>query len=151
MPMPPHQPINPSTAFACMKGHHVAMRVPDFEASKSWFIEKLGFRVLKQWSSKELELAYLAPATDDTFHIEIMGGASPKPKRGYADLEDSLCDAGYHHFCLTVDDIDKTVAELRRLEVRIVKEPFHVTAINRRLAFFADPWDNLIELSQFIP
>ena len=42
------------------------------------------------------------------------------------------------------------VAELRRRGVTIVTEPFVLPVINRRLAFIADPFGNLIELAQVL-
>jgi lactoylglutathione lyase/glyoxylase I family protein len=46
------------------------LRVADFEGSKRWFIEKLDFRVIVEWSNEEkLRLAYLAPPNDSTFCI----------------------------------------------------------------------------------
>ena len=143
---------NTRSPFASMKGHHVAMRVPDFEVAKRWFVEKLDFRVVHEWPYADQHLAYVAPPTDDTFFVEILGDGDPKPipKPVYSDLGDSLRLAGYHHFCLNVRDIDATVAELRRREVTIVTEPFELPAINRRLAFLADPFGNLIELAQVL-
>jgi catechol 2,3-dioxygenase-like lactoylglutathione lyase family enzyme len=143
---------NTRSPFASMKGHHVAMRVPDFEVAKRWFVEKLDFRVIHEWPYADLRLAYVAPPTDDTFFVEILGDGAPKPipKPVYSDLGDSLRLAGYHHFCLNVRDIDATVAELRRRDVTIVTEPFELPAINRRLAFLADPFGNLIELAQVL-
>jgi catechol 2,3-dioxygenase-like lactoylglutathione lyase family enzyme len=143
---------NSRSPFASMKGHHVAMRVPDFEVAKRWFVEKLDFRVIHEWPYADQHLAYVAPPTDDTFFVEILGDGDPKPipKPVYSDLGDSLRLAGYHHFCLNVRDIDATVAELRRREVTIVTEPFELPAINRRLAFLADPFGNLIELAQVL-
>jgi catechol 2,3-dioxygenase-like lactoylglutathione lyase family enzyme len=143
---------NTRSPFASMKGHHVAIRVPDFEVAKRWFVEKLDFRVIHEWPYADQHLAYVAPPTDDTFFVEILGDGDPKPipKPVYSDLGDSLRLAGYHHFCLNVRDIDATVAELRRREVTIVTEPFELPAINRRLAFLADPFGNLIELAQVL-
>jgi catechol 2,3-dioxygenase-like lactoylglutathione lyase family enzyme len=143
---------NSRSPFASMKGHHVAIRVPDFEVAKRWFVEKLDFRVIHEWPYADQHLAYVAPPTDDTFFVEILGDGDPKPipKPVYSDLGDSLRLAGYHHFCLNVRDIDATVAELRRREVTIVTEPFELRAINRRLAFLADPFGNLIELAQVL-
>ncbi len=74
-----------------------------------------------------------------------------RTERVYVDLKDSLCDAGYYHFCLVVDNISKTIDDLRRRGVSIVEEPFDIVEINRRLAFFADPWEKLIELAQVLP
>jgi glyoxylase I family protein len=150
MPMPPMPAKNDATPFASMRSDHVAVRVPDLEAGKRWFVEKLDFRVVHEWPSGDLQLAYLAPAADDGFFLELMGGGSLAPKRPYADFDDSLFGAGYHHFCLHVDNIEETVAELRGRGVTIVKEPFKEGPISRRLAFLADPWGNLIELSEAI-
>ncbi len=136
--------------FASMRGHHVAVRVPDFAAGKRWFVEKLDFRVIHEWDYADQHLAYVAPATDDQFFVEILGDGQPHPipKPVYDDLGDSLRLAGFHHFCLNVTDLDETVAELKRRGVTIVAEPFELPAIRRRLAFLADPWGNLIELAQ---
>lgn len=145
---------NPSSPFASMKGDHVAMRVPDYEAAKRWYVEKLDFRVVHEWPYEDQNLAYLAPATDDDFFIELLGDGKPHPvpKPVYEDLGDSLRLAGYHHVCLGVDSVDATLAELRRRGgVTIVAEPFELPVLGRRLAFIADPWGNLIELTETLP
>jgi catechol 2,3-dioxygenase-like lactoylglutathione lyase family enzyme len=143
---------NERSPFASMKGHHVAVRVPDFAAAKDWYVEKLDFRVVHEWPYADQHLAYLAPATDDAFFIELLGDGQPGPipKPVYQDLGDSLRVAGFHHFCLNVASIDQAVAELRRRGVTIVTEPFELPVIGRRLAFLADPWGNLIELAQVL-
>ena len=74
----------------------------------------------------------------------------PQDVRPYTDLGGSLAYAGYHHFCLTVANVDATVEELRARGVNIVAEPFVVEAISRRLAFFADPFGNLVELAELL-
>jgi len=143
---------NANSPFASMKGHHVGIRVPDFAASKRWFIEKLDFRVVHEWPYEDQRLAYVAPANDDAFFIEILGDGTPHPvpKPVYRDLGDSLRLAGYHHACFNVDDVNATVAELKRRGVDIVTEPFDLPVVGRRLAFFADPWGNLFELAEVI-
>jgi glyoxylase I family protein len=150
MPLPSIPPKNHGSSFSSMKGHHVALRVPDFEASKQWFVEKLDFRVLFELTSGDLHFAYLAPATDDTFFIEIIGGDSPVPRPSYSELRASMREAGYHHFCMNVDNIEETITELRRRGVTIIREPIEREDIKRKFAFFADPWGNAIELSQVI-
>jgi glyoxylase I family protein len=146
---PAHKTASP---FADMRGHHVAVRTPDLEAAKRWYVEKLHFRVVAEWDYADEQLAYLAPPTDDHFYIEILGGGDPKPKdvRPYSDLGDSLKWAGYHHFCLNVKSVDRTVDALRERGVTIVTEPFELPAISRRLAFFSDPFGNLIELAEVL-
>jgi lactoylglutathione lyase/glyoxylase I family protein len=84
--------------------------------------------------------------------IELLGGGDPLPIDAptYTDLGDSLRYAGYHHFCMSVADIEATVAELRKRGVAIVTEPFKLDDISRKLAFFADPFGNLIELAEVV-
>jgi glyoxylase I family protein len=136
--------------FASMKGHHVAVRVPELAVAKRWYTEKLDFRVVHEWPYADQHLAYLAPPTDDAFFIELLGDGvpGPIPKPVYTDLGDSLRLAGLHHFCLNVSSVDDTVAELRRRGVNIVTEPFELPVLNRRLAFLCDPFGNLIELAE---
>jgi catechol 2,3-dioxygenase-like lactoylglutathione lyase family enzyme len=124
--------------------------VPDFQVSKRWFVEKLDFRVLHEWPFADQHLAYLAPPNDDSFQVELLGDGSPNPQKTYSDLSESLRDAGYHHFCLNVQSVDETLAELRRRGVTIVGEPFNLEAISRRLGFISDPWGNIIEFAEVI-
>jgi len=141
---------NTASPFANMRGHHVAIRVPDFEVARDWYVEKLDFRIVHEWPFADERLAYLAPANDDHFMVEILGGGDPLPidAPAYGDLADSLRYSGYHHFCINVADIEATIAELRRRGVTIVTEPFKLDDISRKLAFLADPFGNLIELAE---
>jgi len=143
---------NENSPFASMRGHHVALRVPDFATELKWFTEVLDFRVVHQWPYEDQQLAYVAPPNDDSFFVEILGGGKPAPipRPGYTDLADSLRQGGLHHFCLHLADMDATLAELRRRGVTVVTEPFVLPVIGRRLAFIADPYGNLIELAQVI-
>ena len=139
-----------SSPFASMKGNHVAVRVPTLEEAKTWYREKLDFRVVHEWTFGELQLAYMAAPTDDTFFLELIGGGSPMPERPYVDLGDSLQAAGFHHLCYMVESVDETLAELKKRDVKIVNEAFELPDISRRLAFFADPWGNLLELAEVL-
>jgi lactoylglutathione lyase/glyoxylase I family protein len=141
---------NPKSPFACMKGNHIAFRVPDFAASKAWFVEKLDFRVIHEWPFGDLQLAYLAPPNDNAFWIEILGGAAPTPRPGFSSIDESLRYAGYHHLCIDVRSVDETLTELRRRGVTIVGEAFDMPEIGRRLGFFADPFGNLFELAETV-
>lgn len=107
---------------------------------------------MSEWDYADEKLAYLAPPTDDHFFSEILGGGDPGPQevRPYTDLGSSLANAGYHHFCLDVVSVDATVEKLRERGASIVTKPFVLPAISRRLAFFADPFGNLIELAEVL-
>jgi len=143
---------NSASPFADMRGHHVAVRTPSLAEAKAFYVGKLDFRVVAEWDYADQQLAYLAPPTDDLFYVEVLGGGNTPPRevRPYTDLGDSLKYRGYHHFCLNVASVDETMAKLRARGVVIVTEPFILPAISRKLAFFADPFGNLIELAQVL-
>jgi lactoylglutathione lyase/glyoxylase I family protein len=146
--MPNHPPKNPGSPFASMAGHHVAVRVPDYETGKMWYTEKLDFRVLHEWPYGGMQLAYLGPPDDDNFHVELLAGAGPEMPPVYDDIAVSLGRGGYHHFCMRVESVDETLAELRRRGVTVIGEPFEVEDTSSRLGFFTDPWGNMIEIAQ---
>ena len=150
MPIPAYPAKNTTSPLASMKPDHLALRVPDFKASRDWLVEMFDFRVVHQWPFGDLKLAYLAPPADDNFLIELIGGALDTPRTKHADLGASLAEGGSHHLCFAVEDTVKTLEELRSRGVTVVAEPFVVEDINRLLAFVSDPWDNLYELSQEI-
>ena len=146
-------PKNTASPFADMRGHHVAVRTPSLAEAKDFYVTTLDFRVIAEWDFGDAKLAYLAPPTDDHFYIEVLGGGNTLPTevRPYTDLGDSLKYRGYHHFCLNVKSVDETLATLRTRGVTIVTEPFVLPAISRKLAFFCDPFGNLIELAEVLP
>ena len=145
-------PPNSASPFADMRGRHVAVSAPSLAQAKEFYVGKLDFRVVAEWPFADEQLAYLAPPTDDHFWVEVLGGGETLPTevRPYTDLGDSLKYRGYHHFCLNVTGVDATIATLRSRGVAVVAEPFVVPAISRKLAFFADPFGNLIELAEVL-
>ncbi len=68
---------NTASPFADMRGHHVAVRTPDLETAKRWYVDTLDFRVVAEWDYADQKLAYIAPPTDDHFYVEILGGGDP--------------------------------------------------------------------------
>ena len=145
-------PKNTASPFADMRGHHVGVRTSSLAEAKDFYVKKLDFRVISEWEFADETLAYLAPPTDDHFYIEVLGGGNTLPTevRPYTDLGDSLKYRGFHHFCLNVASVNETVARLRSRGVKIVSEPFDMPAISRKLAFFCDPFGNLIELAEVL-
>ena len=145
---PTDPPTSADHPFTSWVGHHAAIRVPDYEVSKRWFVDQLDWRIVQEWMYGELQLAYLGPPGDDHFHVEILGGPGATRQPAYDTVDDSLGLNGLNHVCIQVASVDDSLAELRRRGVRIVGEPFELAAIDSRLAFFADPFGNLFELKQ---
>jgi lactoylglutathione lyase/glyoxylase I family protein len=142
-----HPAKNPDSPFASATGHHVAVRVPDYDAAKRWYVDKLDLRVVREWPWAGMRLAYLSPPTDDGFHIEIIGDGNLEPARPYEDTLDSMRYPGYNHVCLEVNSLDDALAELRRRGVTVIGEPFEIEEISARMVVIADPWGNMIEVS----
>ena len=142
--------LNPNSALAGLSGNHVGIRVPDYAAAIKWYTEKLDFRIIHEWDYADEKLAYLAPANTNDFWIEILAGGKLTPKTKYSDLGKSLGVGGYHHICMHVTNLDKTLAELKKRGVTIVGDTFYLEAITRKLAFFQDPWGNMIELAEVV-
>jgi len=62
-----------------MRGHHVAVRAPSLAEATDFYVGKLDFRVLAEWSYEDEKLAYLAPPTDDHFYVEVLGDGDTLP------------------------------------------------------------------------
>lgn len=150
MPLPADPPHNPSSPFASMRGHHTGIRYPDFESARSFWVDKLDWRVLQTWPYGELTLAYVSPPEQDDFHLEILAGPGAADQPMYSDVDASLVANGFNHVCLSVESVDATLEELRARGVDIVNPPFEIDDISARLAFFRDPWGNMFELSERI-
>lgn len=132
--------------FASWKVNHAGIRVPDFEEAVAWYTNTLDFRLLRSVSLGQLTFGFVSPATDDSFSFEILAGPGAVTRPPYVDFHDSYNLSGWHHLGIRVDNVDATVEELKRRRVDIISEPHDVAALGLRLAFFADPWANLLEV-----
>ncbi len=147
MPAPQTSPgPKTSSPFASWKVDHAGIRVPDFEEAVAWYTNVLDFRLLESVSLGNLTFGFISPAADDVFRFEILAGPGAAERPPYDDLHESYNLSGWHHLGIRVDDVDATVAELKRRGVRIVSEPHDVAVMGLRLAFFTDPWGNLLEV-----
>ena len=92
---------------------------------------------------RELQLAFLAPANDDNFWIEVLGGglSDPQPNATHP------ISSGFQHLCLEVDDVEETLATLRARSVTVAREPFNVPPIVKRCGFVTDLHGNVIEFA----
>ncbi|MEA5403191.1 VOC family protein [Arcicella sp. DC2W] len=142
--------LNPKSKLADISGNHIGIRVPNYDLAIKWWTEKMDFRIIHQWPYADEKLAYLAPPNDNSFWVEILAEGKLEAQKNYTDLGESLSKPGYHHICMHVKNLDATLAELKKRGVTTVGEPFYLETITRKLAFIADPWGNLIELSEVV-
>lgn len=144
--------MNTDATFSSLRASHTCLRVPDYEMSKSWFLEKLDFRLVVEWPGPvNVKMCYVAAANDDQCVIEIVGdGTAPSVVAETTDLFASFAKGGYHHCCFTVPSVSDAISTLRERGVTIVADPFDVDEIGRKIAFFADPFGNLFELEEVL-
>ncbi|RPD48716.1 VOC family protein [Hymenobacter sediminis] len=129
-----------------MRAAHVGLRTTDYAGTLNWYTEKLGFRIVKEWTVGNLQLAFLALANDDNLWLEVVCeetlDSAPKPPRPIT--------SGFHHLCLEVDNVEETLSALREKEVQVIREPFYVPAIGKRCGFITDLHGNIIEFAENI-
>lgn len=111
--------------------HHVAIIASDYERSKAFYVEVLGFSIVREvWRAERR--SWKCDLTIDGAQIELFTfpAAPPRPSRPEA--------LGLRHLAFTVEDID---AEVARLAMHgIPCEPIRIDEhTGQRFTFFADP------------
>jgi catechol 2,3-dioxygenase-like lactoylglutathione lyase family enzyme len=128
--------------------HHIALRVADAKASKSWFLTMLDFRVNREFSFGGMDFVWLCPAECTVPVVELIGGGVQTSPPLYENALESLKRPGFHHICLQVNDLEQVMSELRRRNVKILIDVMAGAPGSgvEKGAFIADPWENIFEL-----
>ena len=120
--------------------HHIAIIVSDYERAREFYVEKLGFPVLRENFRQErgdwkLDLKF----GDGELEIFAVPGAPPRPSYHAAQ--------GLRHLAFRVEDVE---AAVRDLEGRgIPCEPIRWDPYTeRRMTFFRDPDGLPLELHE---
>jgi catechol 2,3-dioxygenase-like lactoylglutathione lyase family enzyme len=130
-------------SLAGLRGNHVCVRVPDFEAGKRWWSATFDFVVIAEWTYEDMRLCKIAPRLFPDVATELVGSGG---RRRPTDLADSLRIPGYCHFGFTLDDIAAAGAALEAKGVKFLVPPFLFETLGVRIGFFFDPWGNVFEL-----
>ncbi len=121
--------------------HHIAIIVSDYARSKDFYVNKLGFTVIRENFRPEKNDWKLDLRVNETTELEIFGVSNP-PKRVTRPEA-----AGLRHLAFYTEDIEKTVAELKRMGIEV--EPIRVDEFTgTRFTFFADPDGLPLELHE---
>ena len=115
--------------------HHVAIIVSNYEKARDFYVNKLGFAVVRENFRKErndwkLDLSVGDGA--DAIELEIF--AEPNPPKRVNRPE--AC--GLRHLAFRVDDVEATVAELAQMGIEC--EPIRLDSYTKKkMTFFFDP------------
>lgn len=127
--------------------HHIALLVSDYQKSKEFYVDKLGFRIVRENFREDrgdykldlilngVELEIFAPSQKD--HEYKIHPERPNFPEAY----------GLRHLAFTVTDIEKTAAELRKKGIET--EPVRVDEFSGgKFTFFKDPDGLPLELHE---
>lgn len=112
--------------------HHVAIICSDYAKSKQFYVEFLGFSIIKETYRSERNSYKLDLKVGNNDQIELF--SFPNPPRRVNRPE--AC--GLRHLSFAVEDIDQAVAELQSQAIAV--EPIRIDEITgKRFTFFQDP------------
>lgn len=121
--------------------HHIAIIVSDYEVSKDFYVNKLGFQIIRENYRPERNDWKLDLRVNEATELEIFGVKNPPARVTRPEA------AGLRHLAFFTDNIEETVSELK--EKGIVTEPIRVDEFSgKKFTFFADPDGLPIELHE---
>ena len=120
--------------------HHIAIIVSNYEKSKDFYVNKLGFKVLRE-NYREERGDYKLDLKLGECELEIFSGKNNPKRPSYPEA------CGLRHLAFKVDDIEKEVEELKALGIEV--EPIRLDEITKkRMTFFQDPDGLPLELHE---
>jgi catechol 2,3-dioxygenase-like lactoylglutathione lyase family enzyme len=126
------------TPFAATHGAFFALSVADLDASVKWYSEKLGLTVVMR-----------SPKQDDASAVVLEGGGLTvelvKHDDAIAPLKEPPLMHGFMKAGLVVDDLDKTLANLKARGVPIFLGPFPARGTIKSNAIIKDNAGNLLQ------
>ncbi len=115
--------------------HHVAIICSDYEVSKKFYTEVLGFSIINECFRGERDSYKLDLRVGKNDQVELFSFVNPPQRVSNPEA------CGLRHLAFVVDDIEEAVSELRAKGV--VVEDIRIDEITgKRFTFFRDP-DNL--------
>lgn len=119
--------------------HHVAILTDDFEKSKKFYTEILGFAILAETYRKERESYKLDLVINGRYQIELFSFPEFKERQSFPEAK------GLRHLAFAVDNIEEAVNELIMKKVN-VQEIRTDELTNKKFCFFYDPNGQPLEL-----
>ena len=115
--------------------HHIAVICSDYERSKKFYTEVLGFSIIEETFRAQRNSYKLDLRVADNQQIELFSFPNPPQRINNPEA------CGLRHLAFEVDDIEQTVLELKSKGVEV--ENIRIDEITgKRFTFFKDP-DNL--------
>lgn len=111
--------------------HHIAIIGSDYEKSKNFYVNQLGFSVVREHYREERD-DYKIDLQLNGLELELFIIKNCPKRPSYPEAY------GLRHLAFSVDSVEETVKELN--EKGIATEPIRVDAYtNKKMTFFFDP------------
>lgn len=121
--------------------HHIAIIVSDYALSKDFYVNKLGFEIIRENYRPERSDWKMDLRVNETTELEIFGVVNP-PKR--VNRPEA---AGLRHMAFKVDCIEDVVKELEDKGIEV--EPIRTDDFTgKKMTFFHDPDGLPLELHE---
>src|SRR6478735_2147852 len=112
--------------------HHIAIICSDYEVSKKFYTDILGFSIKQEVFREERNSYKLDLLLNGQYVIELFSFPAPAPRPSRPEA------AGLRHLAFSVTDIDKAMLELNSKGVQT--EPVRIDEFTgRKFTFFQDP------------
>ena len=119
--------------------HHIAIICGDYERSKKFYTEVLGFKSEQEIFREERKSYKADLSLNGQYIIELFSFPSPPPRPSQPEA------MGLRHIAFEVDDIEKEILHLQ--EMKVFAEPVRIDEYTgKKFTFFADPDGLPIEL-----
>lgn len=120
--------------------HHVAIIVSDYEKSRHFYVNLLGFKVIRE-NYREDRSDYKLDLELAGLELEIFSGKNNPKRPSYPEA------CGLRHIAFYVEDIVETIQELnfKGIETEPIRQDEFT---NKRMTFFFDPDGLPLELHE---
>ncbi|MDE3183240.1 MAG: VOC family protein [Bacteroidota bacterium] len=119
--------------------HHVAILTDDYQKSKMFYTEVLGFTVVAETYREERRSYKLDLAINGHYQVELFSFPEFKERQSFPEAK------GLRHLAFAVDNIEEAVNELivKKVNVQGIRTD---ELTNKRFCFFYDPNGQPLEL-----
>ena len=121
--------------------HHIAIICSNYQVSKDFYVNKLGFKILGEVFREERKSYKLDLAVNGVYQIELFSFPEPAARASRPEA------AGLRHLAFEVGDVENAIAELN--SKGITTELIRIDEFTgKKFTFFTDPDGLPLELYQ---
>lgn len=119
--------------------HHIAILTDDYEKSKTFYTDVLGFEIISETYRAERKSYKLDLAINGLYQVELFSFPDYRERASYPEAK------GLRHLAFLTDDVEAAAKELKQKGVEV--QDIRVDELTgKRFVFFYDPNGQPLEL-----